>query len=178
MNCNHFFLVLSFASGIRKIDALKWAFIAMTLSILPVFLLVVHLVRNGRLEDIFTILREQRTKIYLLSGLCAGVSYIVLMYLSAPPMLVAVFTAGLSTIVIFTCINLWWKISLHTAFVAGSVTILVMLYDWIAVISVVLVPLTAWSRIELEHHSLAQAVTGALLASLIAVVVLYPSVLA
>ena len=90
----------------------------------------------------------------------------------------AAFAAGLSAIVIFMCINLWWKISLHTAFVAASVTVLVILYGWGAAITVALVPLMAWSRIELEHHSLAQATTGALLAALIVVVVFYSLVLA
>ncbi len=170
-------LLLSFASAASTLDAIKWALISMALSILPVFLVVVYLVRNSRLDAIFTIVRRQRTKIYLLSCLCAIVSYIVLTCLRAPPMLVAAFTAGLSTTVIFMCINLWWKISLHTAFVAGSVTVLVMLYGWTAAGTAVLVPLTAWSRIELEHHSLAQAVTGALLASLVAIVVLRPFVL-
>ncbi len=169
-------LLLSFASAASTLDALKWALISMALSILPVFLFVVYLVRNDRLDAVFTIVRRQRTKIYLLSGLCAVASYIVLTRLRAPPMLVAAFTAGLSLTVLFMCINLWWKISLHTAFVAGSVTVLVMLYGWTAAGSVVLIPLTAWSRIELEHNSLAQAVTGALLASLVAVVVLYPFV--
>ncbi len=80
--------------------------------------------------------------------------------------------------VIFMCINLWWKISLHTALVAASVTVLVMLYGWTAAVTVALVPLKAWARIELEYHSLAQAATGALLAALIVVVVFYPLVLA
>ncbi|MBI2979613.1 MAG: hypothetical protein HYY41_02130 [Chloroflexi bacterium] len=78
--------------------------------------------------------------------------------------------------VIFLVINLWWKISLHTALVAASVTMLVMLYGWIATITVALVPLIAWARIELKYHSPAQVATGALLAVLIAVIVLYPFV--
>ncbi|MFC1906305.1 hypothetical protein ACFLV9_00465 [Chloroflexota bacterium] len=42
-----------------------------------------------------------------------------------------------------------------------------------ATIIVVLVPLIVWARIELKHHSLAQTVAGALLATLIVVVVFY-----
>ena len=76
------------------------------------------------------------------------------------------------------CINLWWNISLHTALVATSATVLVMLYGWVAVATVPLFPLTTWARIELEYHSLAQAITGALLAALITVVVFYPFVMA
>ena len=92
--------------------------------------------------------------------------------------MVAEFIAGLVTIAVFTGINLWWKISLHTAFVAASVTVLVMLYGWIAVVAVALIPLTAWARVELKHHSLAQVAGGALLAASIVVAVFYPLVLA
>ena len=171
-------LLLSFASAPSTLDALKWALIAMALSVFPVFSIIVYLVRSGRLDAIFTNVRGQRTKIYLLAGLCAIVGYIILTYLRAPPILVAAFTAGLSTVVVFMCINLRWKISLHTAFISGSVTVLVMLFGWLAAATVLLVPLTAWARIELEHHSLAQAASGALLAALIVAVVFYPFVLA
>ena len=171
-------LLLSFASTPSTLDALKWALISTVLSVLPVFLVIVYLVRNGRLDAVFANVRGQRTKIYLLAGLCAAVGYIILFYFRAPSILLVVFTAGLSAIVIFMFINLWWKISLHTAFIAGSTAALVMSYGWIAAATVVLVPLMAWARVELGHHSLAQAATGALIAVLIVVVAFYPFVLA
>ena len=78
-------------------------------------------------------------------------------------MLLAAFATGLSTVVVFMSINLWWKISLHTAFVAALATVLILLYGWIAAISIVLVPLIAWARIELKQHSPAQVIVAALL---------------
>ncbi|MBI2329641.1 MAG: phosphatidic acid phosphatase [Chloroflexi bacterium] len=171
-------LLLSFTSAASTLDALKWAFVSIAMSILPVFLIIFYLVRRGSLDAVFTNVREQRTRIYLLGGFCAVISYIILAYSGAPSLLMAGFITGLSTAIIFTGINLWWKISLHTALVAASATVLVMLYGWIAVGSVALVPLTGWARIELEYHSLAQAISGALLAALIVVVVFYPLALA
>jgi len=175
--CLTIIFLLSFVSTSSTFDALKWALISMALSILPVFLIIIYLVRNGRLDAVFTNIREQRTKLYLMAGLCTIVGCIILAYLGAPSILVAAFVTGISTTVIFMCINLWWKISLHTGLVAASATVLVILYGWTAVATVALVPLTAWARIELEYHSPAQAVTGALLATLIVVVVFYPSVM-
>jgi len=140
---------------------------------LPVFLVIIYLVRNRRLESPFINVRKQRTKIYLLAGVCAGVGCIIFYYLGAPKELIATFVAGLSAVVVFMCVNLLWKISLHTAFVTASVTVLIILYGSIVAATVVLVPLIAWSRIELKHHSLAQVITGALLAALIVVVVFY-----
>jgi len=159
-------LLLSFESTPSIVDALKWSLILVVISILPVFSVTTYLIRNQRLDDLFIGVRKQRTKIYLLASVCALFGCIILLYLGAPLMLVATFVAGLSAIVIFMCINLLWKISLHTALIAASVTVLLILYGSIAAITAVLLPLIAWARIELEHHSLAQVTTGALLAAL------------
>ena len=167
-------LLFSFTSTSSALEAIKWALISMAVSILPIFLVSIYLVRNGSLDTIYTNIRRQRTKIYLAAGLCAIAGFATLSYLGAPPILVAGFTAVLSTALIFMLINLWWKISVHTALVAASATVLVMLYGWVAAATVALIPLTAWSRIELQYHSLAQAISGALLAALIAAVVFYP----
>jgi len=109
----------------------------------------------------------------LLASICAGVGCIILPYLEAPKELTATFVAGLSAVVVFMCINLLWKISLHTALVTASVMALIILYGSIAVVTAVLIPLIAWSRIESKQHSLAQVVTGALLAALIVIGVFY-----
>lgn len=171
-------LLLSFISTPSSLDALKWSLISIAIGVLPVFLVIAYLVRKGSLDAIFTTVRQQRTKIYLLVGLCSVGGYIILSNLKAPPILVAGFTAGVSIALIFMFINLWWKISLHTAFVATLATLLVILYGWTAVATVALVPIVAWARIELRYHSLAQATSGALLATLIVVVVFYPYILA
>ena len=166
-------VLLSFTSSSSAFEALKWTLISIALSILPVFAVIIYLVRNHRLEGIFIKARKQRNKIYLLAIACAAVSCVVLYYLGAPKILVASFVTALSAIIIFMCINLWWKISVHTAFATASVTILIIFFGPIGTVSVVLLPLIGWSRIELEHHSPAQVAIGALLAALIAVVVFY-----
>jgi len=166
-------LLLSFESTSSISDAIKWSLILIAVSILPVFLIIVYLVHNQKLEGIFVSPRRQRNKIYLLASVCAVVSCIILLYLGAPLVLVATFVAGLSAILIFTCVNLLWKISLHIAFIAASVTVLIILYGSIGTVTAVLLPPIAWARIELEHHSLAQVAAGAILAALIVVVVFY-----
>ena len=169
-------LLLSFTSASGTLDALKWGLILIAVGILPVFSTAIYLVRKGRLDSILTNVRQQRTRLYLLAVFCTAAGYIVLLRSNAPPMLEAAFATGFLALVIFMGINLWWKISLHTAFIAGLVTILVILYGWTAIVTVVLVALVAWARIELKYHSLAQATAGAILAVLIVIVVFYPFV--
>ncbi len=166
-------LLLSFKSTSSALDAVKWSLISVAASILPVFGVILYLVRSQKLESTFINVRKQRTKIYLLAGVCAGVGCVILYYLEAPKELMATFVAGLSAVVVFMCVNFLWKISLHTALIAASVTVLIILYGSIAAVTVVLVPLIGWARIELKHHSLAQVAAGALLAAAIVVVVFY-----
>lgn len=166
-------LLVSFESTASILDAIKWSLILIALSILPIYLVVVYLVRSNKLDGILGSIRQQRSKIYALAAILAGIGCIILFYLKAPLIMLALFATGFFGTAIFMGINLWWKISLHTAFIAASVTLLVILYGFMAAVAIVLIPLVAWSRLELESHSPAQLVAGALLATSILVVVFY-----
>ena len=54
--------------------------------------------------------------------------------LDAPLVLRTIFITGLPAVVVFMGINLFWKISLHTAFVSASVTILIISYLIVVVV--------------------------------------------
>ncbi len=164
-------ILLSFKSTASTAGALKWSLIAIALSVLPVFVVVVYLVRCRKLDGIFVNPRLQRNKIYLLASSCAVVGCAVLHILGAPALLMAAFIAGLAAIVVFMAINLLWKISLHTAFVAASVTILIIVYGVVGVSALVLLLLVAWARMEMGFHSPAQVASGALLPAAIVVLV-------
>jgi len=152
-------------------DAVKWISISLALTILPVFLVIVYLVRKEKPENIFIDVHRQRHKIYLLSAVCVAVGCLVIYFLGAPLILVAAFVAGLVSVVVFMGINLLWKISVHTAFAAAGITMLIFLYGLPGLAAVVLLPLIGWSRTELEHHSPTQVAIGAVLAAVIVVVV-------
>ncbi|MDP6043044.1 MAG: hypothetical protein QF906_02390 [Dehalococcoidales bacterium] len=164
-------LLLSFESASSVSDAVKWLLIFVTVSILPVFLVIIYLAHNDKLEGIFINVRGERHKIYLLAVCSTAAGCILLLNLGAPMVLVASLVAGLSAVFVFMCINLLWKISIHTAFMAASVAALTIVYGSVGVLAVMLVPPVAWARIEMKHHSLAQTIAGALLAVLIVVVV-------
>ncbi|MFC1901567.1 phosphatidic acid phosphatase [Chloroflexota bacterium] len=164
-------ILLSFESTSSLSEAIKWSLITAALSVLPVFLVVISLVKNKKVDGIFTSARRQRYTIYLMASTCGIIGDAVLFYLEAPTLLVATFTAGLAAIITFMMINLMWKISLHTAFAAASVTILSIVYGTVGALTAVLLLTVAWARIELKHHSPAQVAAGALLAAAIVVLV-------
>lgn len=156
-------------------EALKWCLISASLSVIPVFIIILFLVRKRKLAGIFINIREQRHKIYIISCVFAAIDCVVLFLMKAPPALIATFVSSLAAVAVFMCINLRWKVSVHTGFAAAMVTILMILYGSIGAATAALVPIIAWSRVELDNHSLAQTITGAVLSSGISVIVFHSS---
>ena len=166
-------ILLSFNSTSGIYSALKWSLLLIAVTVLPVFTVVVYLVNRKQLDGILSNTRRQRYKIYLMAIACAVVGCVILYYLGTPSVLMAAFVAGLSAIIVFMCINLLWKISVHSGFVAASVTVLILVYGAIGAVAAILLPLIAWARVKLEHHSPAQVTIGALLAAIIVIMVFY-----
>jgi membrane-associated phospholipid phosphatase len=164
-------LFLSFESTSSTVGALKWSLILVAIGMLPVFLVMLYLARKGKLDSIFTSVRQQRTGVYLLATLCAVVGGVIITCLEAPLVLRATFVAGFAAVIVFMVINLWWKISLHIAFIAASATVLIILYGYLGAISLVFLPLMGWARVESGQHTPAQVAAGAFLAVVITVVV-------
>jgi len=144
--------------------ALKWAAIALAISVLPVLAAVAYLVRRKKLDAFYDNQRHQRHVVYVISSLLGAVGCGLMWGLNAPQLLAVTFTAGLVELIVFMGVNFYWKISLHTAFVAGTVMVLCLVYGAIASWTVIFLPLVCWSRIELKQHSIPQVALGALLA--------------
>jgi len=168
--CTVMCIILAIEATNHIADAIKWIAITVAVSVVPVFAVVIYLVRRKKLDSIFINPREKRTIIYLLASVLAGVGCFILYYLDAPELMLASFLAGLVAVVIFTVINLYWKISLHTAFMSGSSTILTIVYGIPGALTILLLILLGWSRMQLKLHTLSQVVVGALLPAVVVVV--------
>lgn len=166
-------ILLAVESTVSASEALKWALISIALSVLPIFVVVVLLVRQKKLEGIFANPRHQRNGIYILASALGAIGCGLMWYLNAPELLSVTFTAGLVAIVVFMVINRFWKISLHTAFMTASVTIIAIVYGAAGVLAILLLPAVAWSRIQLNQHSPTQVITGALLSAVILLVMFW-----
>jgi membrane-associated phospholipid phosphatase len=162
-------VLLAFKGTDNNAATIKWAAISLALSVLPVLAVVIYLVRRKKLDGVFENPRRQRIGIYLLASALGAIGYGLLWSLGAPDLLVATFAAGLAAIVIFTGINLIWKISLHTAFLAGAAAILIIVYGALAAWTLTLLPPVAWARVALKQHSALQVAAGAMIAAAIVV---------
>ena len=165
-------LLIVFKSAASFSDAIRWVLILLVLTVLPGLVGFIWLMRQRRLDNLIQF-REQRTRLYLLASTSAAIGLGILLSLHAPAAIIATFVTGLAVLVTFTLINLWWKISVHTAYVTASAVVTIILYGAIGLLALALAPLIAWARLKLNHHTVAQVSAGAVLAGAFTVAIFH-----
>jgi membrane-associated phospholipid phosphatase len=127
-------------------------------------------VRHGRWDDRYV--GAKRPRLIVLSFIIASVAagLVLLTACGAPRELTGYVGCMLGSVALLAAITTVWKISIHCAVAAGSVTILVLLLGrWVSP-AYLLVALTAWSRVVLKDHTALQVVGGSLLGAAAAIV--------
>ena len=145
------------------LEAVRWGlFTIIFFSAAPLAIILIQL-RRGRISDYHIREREQRKAVGW-AMIASTISGLVLLHLlGAPRGLVALagsMAAGITTAGLITLI---WKISMHVAVTAGSVTVLTLVFGYQPLLLSPLIPLSAWSRVALRDHTPAQALAGAAL---------------
>lgn len=151
------------ATGYRPWQALGWGLlVAVFSSVLPMAFIVSG-ARAGRWDGHHVRDREDRLLPMLACLGCTVAGMVVLLLAGAPSDMVALDVAMMATLLLCMLITRWWKISLHTTVVSGAVATIALLYGaaWFALATLVVA--TAWSRVRLSDHTVAQVVAGALL---------------
>lgn len=111
--------------------------------------------------------RESRMVPYIIAIFCYTVCYFVMSYFHVPQFMANILVAALLIQVVCAVVNVWWKISTHTAAIGGFEGALVafsILFAfnplwWFCVI-LVFAGTVGTSRMILRQHSLSQVVAG------------------
>jgi membrane-associated phospholipid phosphatase len=153
------FLIVA-ASAAEVSGTYRFALLYFLVAVPLPFCYVLWLVATNRVTDLHLSERRQRLAPFAIS-LCAALCGLVLLHALAAPtiLVVALSTAFVQTALLFV-ITLWWKISIHTAAIAGLVTFAIMVLGSNALACTPLVPLVAWARVYLHRHTLLQTVAG------------------
>jgi membrane-associated phospholipid phosphatase len=104
---------------------------------------------------------------FIMASVGAGLA--VLVGFGAPTELSGYLACMLGSVSLLAAITTVWKISIHCAVASGSVTILALLFGPWLIPAYLLVALTAWSRVALRDHTIAQVVGGSILGAAAAV---------
>lgn len=149
--------------------------IALITAVIP-FIIILLLLRKGKISDMSVSDRRQRTLPFCIAVLCYIAAALFLLSLRAPLWLV-VFYAGAALVTLLTMIiTRRWKISAHTGGIGGLLGVIFWLVQhgviysaplmWLSVV-IIATGLVAWSRLYLRHHTATQIFAGAAMAFII-----------
>ena len=130
--------------------------------------LLIHLYRRYQGWTLIQLGNKERRMVpYVISILCYFACVYLMDYLHVPHFMSNIVTAALFIQIVCALINVWWKISTHTAAiggVAGALFIFGELFTfnpvWWLCLVFVLAGILGSSRMILRQHSLAQVVAG------------------
>ena len=129
-------------------------------------------VRRGVLTDHHVSRREQRPKMMAIALASVAVGLLVLHWLDAPRALFALVAAMVAGLAVALAVTSFWKISIHAAAAAGTVTCLAILVSPWWLLLTPLVALTGWARVEIRDHTPVQVLVGAFVGAVVAAGVL------
>ncbi|MCX7976016.1 MAG: hypothetical protein N2646_02980 [Bellilinea sp.] len=141
---------------------LGWSLLALCLMILAPAGYLTYLHHRGQITDLDVYVRQQRIRPYLFSITCSLVTFSLLHILIAPSILKIIAAAAVLETSGLFLVNLRWKISAHTAAIAGFSSLGLWLGGSSAIPLMGLIPLVAWSRVHIKRHTLAQTIAGSL----------------
>ena len=120
-------------------------------------------IRRGRWED--RNVGDRRPRLVVLAFIIASVAtgLALLAVLGAPALLTGYLAFLLASVAALAAVTLVWKISIHCAVAAGSVTILAFVYGPPVLGGYLLVGLLGWSRVTVGDHTVLQVVGGSVL---------------
>jgi membrane-associated phospholipid phosphatase len=159
------------ATGHQVGNTLLWGLVvAIFSSVLPMAF-IVRGARHGRWEGHHVRNREGRFIPLSLCLVSTSVGLAILLTGGAPRDVVALDVAMLVTLFACIVITRQWKISLHAAVAGGAVVMLILLYGPALALLLPVALLVAWSRVEVDDHTVAQVIAGLLLGPILGGVV-------
>ncbi len=145
-----------------------WGLLAALFTAVLPTLFISRGVRRGRWSDRNVGARRPRLLVlaFITASVAAGLT--LLLVLGAPRLLTGYLAFMLGSVAVLAVITTVWKISIHCAVAAGSVTILALTYGPLVLLGYALVAVLGWARVEVKDHTVAQVVAGSLLGALAA----------
>ncbi|WP_405834655.1 MULTISPECIES: hypothetical protein [unclassified Streptomyces] len=125
-------------------------------------------IRRGRWADRHVGQRRQRIVVMAFISASVATGTLLLWAFSAPRTMIALTAAMLVTLAALLAVTPAWKISVHAAVSSGSVAMLAMTYGPWTLLAYAAVAVVSWSRVELEDHTAAQVLAGAVVGGAVA----------
>ena len=164
-------MVAMFVFSYLSILDLSYKLIVLTLVYAMTILLPTLLIHTYRNYQGWTSkelgVKERRMIPYIISILCYFLCFYVMNIFHMPAFMGSIVVAALFIQIVCAIINIWWKISTHTAAIGGffgALSALSLIFDfnplWWLCLVLLLAGLVGTSRMILRQHTLTQVVMG------------------
>jgi membrane-associated phospholipid phosphatase len=135
------------------------------------FLPVLYFYRK-KVVDLYVSKKESRTPFFLIAIVLYSVAAVIFFATNTGIMLLLALSYTFVTIILLL-VNRFWKVSVHSAGVAGPVFALIFVFGVMVLPLSLLIVLVSWSRIRLKKHTFMQTLAGSLIPIAVGLVV-YP----
>ena len=130
--------------------------------------LLIHIYRRFQGWSLIELGKKERRAVpYIISIVCYFTCYYIMYMVHIPHIIGGILPAALAIQVVCALINIWWKISTHSAAIGGFAGALVAYAFkfsfnpvWWLCLVLIMAGLVGTSRMILRQHTLAQVVTG------------------
>ena len=143
---------------------LAWGAVYSLLIALTPMVVVLYLLRTGRVSDIHMSATHERHIPYLIAVTSSAVAYVLLVAFDGPMLLRCLAILSFITLGALGLINTRWLISIHATAAASTWLILSLIFGW--TVSLILLPfviLICLIRLYLKRHTPAQVLAGVVL---------------
>ena len=166
------FLIAGYFGLANHALGLAWAAVCIVAALLPPTLFYFIRLRRGAYGDEDVSIRQQRNELYLFSFVWVLLATLALGAFGVPRALLAFLCVALALGVIGGVINLFWKISVHSASIAATATVALLFWQWLGVLLWLCALAVGWARVRTGNHTPLQVLVG-LVSALIVVLVVF-----
>ena len=165
------FLIAGYFGLANHLAGLAWAGLCIAAALLPPTIFYLVRLRRGAYGDQDISIREQRNELYLFGFVWVLIATLALGEIGLPRSLLAFLLVALALGVIGGLINLFWKISVHSASIAATAMVALLfsrrlgLAFWLCALAV------GWARVRTGNHTPLQVLAGFLSASIVVLII-------
>lgn len=157
-----FFLLVMTSSGLSWLARPFVYLVALIFSSGLIFLYLTYLRHKGVIKESDVPNREQRISPLTFAILSYAAGYILLTIFRVPELIKGLMFCYATNTLVILAITRHWKISIHTAAVAGALVALTYHFGVSVLPFYLLIPLVGVSRVKMQRHDYAEVIAGSL----------------
>jgi hypothetical protein len=146
------------------------------LVLLPLVYVYLRTLKSGKATILLTnptlFLRQHPGDILVLSLFMGLACLIVLVFLDAPPLLLATLAALLASSIVAALLNMFFRASYHLTAVTVLVIMAALAWGQIYLLLLAAIPLVAWAKYRIHEHTPAQLVVGVAVAAVLSGIII------